>query len=318
VSDSGVLVYAGRRVAAANQIAWYDRAGKLLGPVVPPGAVLEPHISPDEKSVLFTRNNGSATDLWVRDLARRTETRLTSNRSVNAVPFWSPKGDRIVFASNRHGGVFDLFQKAASGSGQDEVLLTNSHFKAPTQWSPDGRFIVYVESSPELILDLWVLPMEGPEKERKPVLFLQTEFNKFTSQLSHDSHWMAYTSDQSGRNEVYVRPFPRTEGQWTISTAGGEQPRWRGDGKELFFVAADGKLMAVPVKATAGSKPAFEAGAPVALFDAQIAPTPNNNVFNYDVTADGKRFLITTAGGSGAASSPPLNVVVNWNAALKK
>jgi Tol biopolymer transport system component len=110
--------------------------------------------------------------------------------------------------------------------------------------------------------------MEGSEKDRKAVSFLQTEFNETMAQLSPDSHWMAYTSDQSGRREVYVRPFPRAEGEWTISVAGGEQPRWRGDGKELFFVAEDGKMMAVPVKASAGPKPRFEAGRPVALFEA--------------------------------------------------
>ncbi|HEV2201501.1 MAG TPA: hypothetical protein VGR73_16905 [Bryobacteraceae bacterium] len=136
-------------------------------------------------------------------------------------------------------------------------------------------------------------------------------------QLSPDSRWMAFTSDRSGRREVYVRPFPPGDGEWTISIAGGEQPRWRGDGKELFFVAADGKMMAVPVKAVAGTKPSFEAGTPVALFDAHMAQASINNLIEYDVTADGKRFLITTASGAGAAS-PPLTVVTNWNAEVKK
>ena len=161
--------------------------------------------------------------------------------------------------------------------------------------------------------------MEGPEQDRRPVPFLQTEFSELMGQLSPDSHWMAYTSDQSGRREVYVRPFPPAEGQWTISAAGGEMPRWRGDGKELYFRAADGKLMAVPVtRAVAGPKPAFEAGTPVALFDAHIQPTLLNNATNYDVTADGKRFLITARVGGDTASAPPLNVVVNWNAAAKR
>ena len=161
-----------------------------------------------------------------------------------------------------------------------------------------------------------MLLMEGSEKERKPILFLQTEFNEFEGQLSPDSHWMAYISDQSGKNEVYVRPFPPAEGQWTISVAGGQQPRWRADSKELFFVEADGKMMAVPVQASTGPKPAFQAGAPVALFDSQIAPTTNHYTFDYDLAADGKRFLIDTPTGASAAS-PPLNVVVNWNAGKK-
>jgi len=129
---------------------------------------------------------------------------------------------------------------------------------------------------------------------------------------------MAFTSDRSGRREVYVRPFPPGEGEWTVSIAGGDEPRWRGDGKELFFEAADGKMMAVPVKADAGSKPSFQAGTPAALFDAHMVPGPSNVLFEYDVTADGKRFLINTAGGTGAAASPPLTVVTNWNAGVKK
>jgi eukaryotic-like serine/threonine-protein kinase len=317
ISDSGVLLYfKGGAAGELNQIAWYDRTGKFLGPVVPSGAVFDPAISPDGKSVAFTRNVGAVPNLWLRDLARGTETRLTSDAS-NITPCWSPMADRIIFASNRSGGAFNLFQRTTSGSGQDEPLLKNSNLKLPTQWSRDGRFIVYWESDPKTKDDLWVLSMGGPENERNPIPFLQTEFNESMGQLSPDGHWMAYASDQSGRREVYVRPFPKAEGQWTISLAGGEQPRWRGDGRELFFEAADGKMMAVAVNASAAPKPVFEAGVPVPLFDAHTAPSANNNAFKYDVTADGKRFLIDTMAGSGAASSPPLTVVVNWNAESK-
>jgi hypothetical protein len=131
---------------------------------------------------------------------------------------------------------------------------------------------------------------------------------------------MAYTSDESGQREVYVRPFPTGEGQWKISIAGGEQPRWRGDGKELFFMAATEKMMAVPVKAMAGTKPSFEPGKPEPLFDAHFPETPTNSLFEYDVTADGKRFLLDTVGpiGGGSVSVPLLNVVVNWDSGLKK
>jgi eukaryotic-like serine/threonine-protein kinase len=318
VSDKGVLVYASIGGAGrANQIAWFDRSGKHLGLVGAPGSVWDPAISPDEKSVVFRRQNGSTSDLWLRDLGRATEMRFTSDTSNKFAPIWSPKGDSLVFASDRK-GFFNLFQQAANGSGQDEVFLTNGKNRFSTQWSRDGRFIVYEEFDPKTKEDLSVLPTEGPEKERNPVPYLQTEFNEGLGQLSPDSHWMAYTSDQSGKPEVYVRPFPRAEGQWTISVAGGEQPRWRGDGKELFFEAADGKMMAVPVKAVPGPKPTFEAGVPVALFDAHMASTSGIGLFEYDVTADGKRFLINATGGPGAASSPTLTVVVNWNAELKK
>ena len=318
VSDNGVLLYSNGGVGGNRQIAWYDRNGKLLSEVGAPGPVNYPAISPDEKSVAFSRVNGSSTDLWLRDLARGTETRLTSDVSQNGAPFWSPKSNRIVFTSNRTRGAFDLFLKAASGSGQDESLLTNDNVKIPSQWSRDGRFIVYYEVNPKTRNDIWVLPMEGSGKDRKPVPFLQTEFAEFAAQLSPDSQWMAYTSDQSGRREVYVRPYPTAEGKWTISVAGGQAPRWRGDGRELFFEAADGKMMAVPVKASGGPKPTFEAGTPVALFDAHMVHPPIDANFEYDVTADGKRFLINTVAGPMAPSSPPLIVVVNWNMESKK
>jgi len=160
--------------------------------------------------------------------------------------------------------------------------------------------------------------MGGSVADRKPVLFLQSEFNEFQGQLSPDSRWMAYTSDESGLREVYVRPFPSGDGKWKISTAGGEQSRWRGDGKELFYTAADGKMTAVQVKTAPGSKSSFDWGVPVPLFDSHIVPAGSIGGVSsqYDVTADGKRFLVVTSGAG--ASSPPLTVVVNWIAGLKK
>jgi hypothetical protein len=145
---------------------------------------------------------------------------------------------------------------------------------------------------------------------------LQTEAYELFGQLSPDSHWMAFTSDRTGKREVYVRPFPPGEGEWPISIAGGEEPRWRGDGKELFFEAADGKMMSVAIRAVPGPKPVFEAGTPVALFDAHMVHGPSDITFEYDVTADGKRFLINTV--VGGAGSTPLTVVTNWQAGLRK
>ena len=315
VSDNGVLLYSGGNKLGLAQLAWYDRSGQELTPLGRIPSFGTPALSPDEKFAAFMRGTGIL-NLWLRDLVRGTETRFTSSAAVDATPVWSPTGDRIVFSSNRTDGVYQLFQKSATGSGQDEVLFTNPNTKLPYHWSRDGRFIVYGEIDPKTKGDLWVLPMEGADKERKPVPFLQTEFDELMAQFSPDGQWMAYTSDQSGKREVYVRPFPRAEGQWTISLAGGEQPRWRGDGKELFFEAADGKMMAVPVKASAGPKPTFEAGTPVALFDAHMAHNSTRVPLDYDVAADGKRFLITTTAG-GEKAAPPLSVVVNWNAAGK-
>jgi len=186
-----------------------------------------------------------------------------------------------------------------------------------SQWSRDGQFVVYADTAEKSKLDLWVLPIGSPEP--KPIPFLQTEFNEFMGQLSPDSRWMAYTSDESGRREVYVRPFPPSDGILRkISTAGGEQPRWRADGKELFYVAPDGKMIAVAVKPIPGPKLSFDVAAPEPLFDSHISSQLGRlNLFQYDVTGDGKRFLVVTSGVL-ASSSPPLTVVVNWNAGLKK
>jgi Tol biopolymer transport system component len=318
-SQNGVLLYKAGVATGGNQLGWFDRSGKPIGPAAASGRVYGPAISPDEKSVVFRRNSAIGSDLWVRDLSRGTETRLTNDPSTSAAPSWSPRGDRIVFMSNRK-GAYNLYQKAASGSGQDELLLPYSLSDYPTQWSRDGRFIVYFEQGPKNKFNLWVLPAEGAAADRKPIPFLRTEFNEFQGQLSPDSRWMAFTSDRSGRREVYVRPFPSGEGERIISLAGGEQPRWRGDGKELFFEAADGKMTAVPVIKTVAPgvqekvKPSFEAGTPVALFDARMVHLGG---FEYDVTADGKRFLVNTTGATGA-TSPPLTVVTNWNAEVKK
>lgn len=230
---------------------------------------------------------------------------------MNLDPSWSPKGDRIVFNSNR-GGPFNLYQ--TGGSGRDELLFSTPYTKVPNQWSRDDRFIVYSERDPRTNWDLWVLPV-GEGSDRKPIPFLQSGFNELYGQISPDGRWMAYTSDESGQREVYVRPFPASDYKARISTAGGEQPRWRADGKELFFVQADGKITAVPVKAAAGPKPSFEPGAPVPLFESHIGEGSGHVAFQYDVTANGKRFLVAT---TAAGATSPLTVVVNWSAGLKR
>jgi len=317
VSENSVLVYRTTEGAAVtNDLVWFDRAGKRLGSVGAPGNVRTPSISPDEKTVAFTRITSSSTwDVWLWDLVRGTETRLTSDASHNVGPSWAPRGNRIVFRSDRGGSGGDLYQGSANGSSRDELLLTTPRGKVNPEWSRDGRFIVYSESDPKTKFDLWVLPVgDDAPAGQKPIPFLQTEFSELQGQISPDGHWMAYSSDESGSREVYVRPFPAAEGKWRISTAGGIQPRWRGDSRELFFVGADGKMNAVTGKAVSGTKPSFEASAPLPLFDSHIVDIPV--AFEYDVTADGKRFLVTT--NNAAIYAPPLNVVVNWNAELKK
>jgi Tol biopolymer transport system component len=323
VSNNGVLLYWSGGVGGAggttNQMVWYDRAGKVLDTAGVVSNVVTPAISPDEKTIAFARGSSAGNrDIWLRDLDRKNERRLTTDASGNFVPFWSPKGDLIVFRSLRGGRLGDLYLRASNGSGQDELLLATPYNKAVDQWSRDGRFIVYMETDPKTKADLWVLPIgEEGKPSGKPVPFLHSGFNELQGQLSPDSKWMAYTSDVSGQREVYVQPFPAADNELPISTAGGEQPRWRADGKELFYLAADGKINAVSVTVIAGTKPSLKPGTPVPLFDAHNSSENNNAYFNYDVKRDGKSFLVSTtvAATSAGSTTPPLTVRVNWNAA---
>jgi eukaryotic-like serine/threonine-protein kinase len=205
-----------------------------------------------------------------------------------------------------------------NGTGPEEELFSSDSRKALTQWSRDGRFIVYSETNLKTREDLWVLPFDNG-KAGKPISFLHSEFNEAYGQLSPDNRWMAYTSDASGRREVYERAFPSTEEPKRISINGGDQPRWRGDGKELYFIGADSKMMAAPIKIGGGPKPSLEPGPPQALFAAPplFHYWGGNSTYDYDVTADGKRFLLN-ADVANATSTHALNVIVDWVAALKK
>jgi Tol biopolymer transport system component len=311
VSANGLLIHGTGSGGASNQIVWYDRTGKLVSQVSAPGEVWEPSISPDEKTVAFARFTGANSDIWLRDVATGVDRRLTTDASRNDTPIWSPKSDFIVFRSLRSGQQ-QLHRRAASGSGQDELIPTDMNQKNPTQWTRD--FMVYTDNDPKTQMDIWYLP--AGESAGKPAAFIRTQFVESQGQVSPDGRWMAFSSDVAaqGQRDVYVRPFPTGDGESRISTTGGEQPRWRGDGNELFFVRADGKMMSVAVKAAPSAKPVF--GSPTPLFDSHIAVNTGTSAAQYDVTADGKRFLVATnaaASGSGAASTPPLTVVLNWN-----
>jgi Tol biopolymer transport system component len=318
VSDNGVLIYEGAGGNAGNmQMAWYDRSGKLLKSVSDPEAVFDPAISSDQSRIAFRRfTNSYRSDLWLWDVKREIGERITEGGDSNhSFPQWSPDGSRIAVNSNTGDSQFDIYIKTVGETGEPEPLLTTPRPKFLTDWSRDGRFIVYSEADPKTRQDLWVLPMEG-RTASKPILFLGSKSDEVMGKLSPDEHWMAYTSDESGQREVYVRPFPAGDGQWKISMTGGEQSRWRADGRELYFVRADGMMMAVPVKAAPGPKPAFEAGTPQPLFRAHLARTSRGVGFEYDVTPDGKRFLLDSV--VEGSSARPLTVVVNWSAGLKR
>lgn len=204
-----------------------------------------------------------------------------------------------MFASNRKGS-FDLCQKSADGSGSEQLLLQSADTKRPNAWSPDGRFILYCSSRSNG--DLMILPLFG---DKKPYPFLSTPFNEMQGVFSPDGKWVAYQSNESGRNEIYVRPFPGPGGQWQISTLGGTSPRWRSDGRELYFLAPDNKLMAAAAAAQSGT---FVPGTPEVLFQAH--PASGVNKPQYDVSHDG-RFLINTE--LQDVVTEPIHLLLNWH-----
>jgi eukaryotic-like serine/threonine-protein kinase len=308
-SENGVLAY---RTGVAgglptSELVWFHREGNRIGPAGGFGLYLRPALSPDGKRVAVERRDPQTgtDDVWLVDLARSTSLRFTFGSFNQTHPVWSPDGSRIVFASDRD-GTSNLYLKISSGTGTDELLLQSDTPKYSTDWSPDGRLIAFESQDPTTGSDLWVLPLFG---DRKPIPFLQTEFNEGQGQFSPDGRWMAYSSDESGRREVYVQAFPASSGKWQISTAGGAFPRWRRDGKELFYLAADQKLMAVAVQADS----TLQAGRPQALFDAHVFGAP---IVPYSVSADGQRFLVNTP--AQEVNSSPITVVLNWTSELKK
>jgi eukaryotic-like serine/threonine-protein kinase len=312
-SGNGVLVY--RSAVGQNyQLTWLDRQGKLLGTVAEPGGYNFIALSPDGRRVAVSRTNPENTpnwDVWLLDVGRNSSTRLTYEQVRATFPVWSADGSSVIFGSVRAGEV-NLYLKLASGAGDERLLLkSTTGDKFATSSSRDGRFLLYTVENPETKRDIWVLPLQG---DHNPIPFLRTEFNESSGQFAPDGHWIAYTSDESGVDEIYVQEFSSSfaqgswdsKGKWLISKGGGTGPRWRGDGKELFYVASDGKLMSVDIRA----KPVFEAGAPRPLF--QLPP----GFVGGDVTADGRHFLIGVPMSQSA--SVPFTVVLNWQMTLRK
>jgi Tol biopolymer transport system component len=271
-----------------------------------------PRLSPDgaRLAVTISESQTGNLDVWQIDLAHAITTRFTFHPNSDIFPVWSPDGKQIVYSSFREGNG-KLYVKAASGTGNDERIGPQSTaVQIPYDWSADGRHILYEEAGTGTGSDLWVLPITG---ERKPVPFLQTAFNETQGQFSPDGHWVAYISDESGRNEVYVRSFTGISGKFQVSQNGGVQPRWRGDGKELFYLAPDGKMMVVTVKAAAET---FARETPRVLFDARSFGAASMSIYSYDVTRDGQRFLgISVPEGD---TTQPLTLITNWQARLRK
>lgn len=310
VSSNGVLAYreGGNQF---GQFTWYDRAGTKLGTVGPPLRATEPYLSPDESHVLFYQweNVVGLSDEWLLDLSSGRLSRFTFDPSDDNTSAWSRDGSRIVWSSIRSGW-YELYQKSANGAGTDEPLLVDHTTKFPDNFSPDGRYLLYDLYSSSGA-DLWVLPMTG---DKKPFPYLQTAANEAHGCFSPDGRWIAYTSDESGKTEIYVQGFPATSGgKWQVSTAGGDQPQWRKDGKELFYVAPDQTLVSVEVRS---SQSGFSSGTPKTLFHATIHSGITTTRNDYLVTADGQRFLINTPLEDTARL--PITVVLNWTNLLKQ
>jgi Tol biopolymer transport system component/tRNA A-37 threonylcarbamoyl transferase component Bud32 len=304
-SQDGVLAYEPAGPVAMRRLVWRDRSGKELGTAGDPGSYFDVRLSPDGTLALVTQseNPGGNADVWIYELARNLKTRLTFDPADEWGGAWSPDGASVFFASNRDRS-YDLFRAAVGASSPEKALLSSAESKFPTSVSPDGRLLAFTRNDPDTAMDVWTLPLDG---EGEPSPFLQAPFNQSVGMFSPDGRWMAYFSDESGRPEVYVTPFPDPGRKWQVSTRGGSWPEWREDGKEIFYRASDGSLSAATVEAEGDG---LVIGSPQSLFPIDIADTN----FRYTVTADGQRFLVVEP--AGAERAQPLTVVVNWPAAL--
>ncbi|MFZ3329520.1 MAG: protein kinase [Candidatus Acidiferrales bacterium] len=307
VSDNGLMITQSGSGVALSQPVWFDRKGNEVGRVGKPDVYLNVALAPNGKSVavdkIDTANQNLKVDVWTYELQLESAKQLTFGFGFHGVPIWSPDATRLVFGSNPQFH-FDLYMKNSDGTQEEKRIVQDDLDKFPTDWSGDGKYLLYNRAT-----ELWFVTFP----EQKNSLFLKAESVLSNGQFSPDGKWVTYASNESGKWEIYVTSFPVAHGKWRVSTTGGEQPRWRGDGKELFYLSSDGKMMAAPV--TTGAK--FDSGTPVALFPATPRQrAARTELFVYDVSRDGQRFLINTQ--VKQAETQPMSVVLNWPAKLNK
>jgi serine/threonine protein kinase/Tol biopolymer transport system component len=306
-SEKGVLAY---RPVGHTQLAWFDRNGRRLESIAEPGRYTDPALSPDGLRLAVRRRDPLTPEssIWIIDLKRGLQSKLTVDPGPEPrKPVWSPDGSRIVYQAGPQ-----FVMKASTGTGPEERLLENlTSFDSPLGWSPDGQQLIYDAADSKIGTHLWMVPIDG---DRNPIPLLNSgpAIKELQGQVSPDGRWLAYVSDERGRQDVYVRPFPSGREKWLISPQGGIEPAWRGDGQELFYLAGDRSLMAVAI---AGGR-TFEASMPIRLFETKMSTVMNTSMVRnqYVVTRDGQRFLINQPTGD----PPAITVIVNWPSLLKK
>jgi Tol biopolymer transport system component len=309
VTDTGVLAYQTGSGEVQSQLVWFDRTGKEMTVLGDSADYGDLELSPDRvHATVNVLDPATRTrDIWLLDVVRGLRTRFTFDPADELTSTWSPDGTRVIFNSRRK-GYLDLYSKASSGVDNEDVLLADARNKFPTSWSPDGRFLLYSTITVAAgTSDVWVLPLFG---DRKASPFLQMPFSEGVARFSPDGRWIAYASTETGRTEIYVTRFPGPSGKWQISTIGGAYPRWRPDGREIFYLTPDSKLTAATVN---GRGAAFQVEATRSLF--AVHPRTGQR-YPYDMSADGQRFLVNTL--IDATTMPPITLVVNWTTGLHK
>jgi Tol biopolymer transport system component len=310
LSQNGVLAYRSSPTNAASHLSWLDRSGKELEVVAPPGDYNHPRLSHDGKQIAYEQQDSLSgfADIWTFDLTRKVPTRLTFDPSDEVSPNWSPDDQKILYTLTEPTGTFDLCTKSSAGSAAAEVVLKSESLKIPMDWSKDGSTILFQNNDPRNKTQWDVFQLSLATRSPAPVL--AGTFSEQFPQLSPDGHWIAYVSDQSGHNDVYIEPFPPHGGKWQISTGGGSLPRWRRDGKELFYRTPDDRLMSVTINAT---NERLEISTATPLFRIRLRSSQG---YQYDVSADGQKFLMNVEPVEGNAS--PVTLVTNWTADLKR
>jgi eukaryotic-like serine/threonine-protein kinase len=306
-SNDGLLIVQSGSGIALSQPRWFDRKGNDVGSAAEPDVYNNVSLAPDGRWLTFDKTDMSSltTDVWTHDLQRQTLKRVTFEPAYNVVPIWSPNAARLAFASNRGLVNQNLYMKNSDGSQEEKnIVRVEVDDMFPSDWSPDGKYILYTRDR-----DLWFATLP----ELKTSQFLKATSALRNGQFSPNGKWVAYASNETGKWQVYVTCFPEARGRWQVSTGGGQEPRWSGNGKELFFLSPDNKIMAATV--TTGAN--FDVGTPAVLFQATPRqPFSLFDLFSYDVSRDGQRFLIITQ--AKATETSPLSVILNWPAKLNK